>query len=669
MKQKKLKITLLNSLKLTFRLRLILPVISLGLLLYLFLFFNVGTPKIAKAGTETLSSGSFIINMGVTPQTYNNGIKPYGMIYDMIVNYNVPVKWVIDQSKSKDGTDFIHSGTSYKGGPFIIPAEYINSTISSRITYWQSQGISGSYTTGSISVPVYSTLTNFPKIIIDTVSGNEGIITNYFDNALIPSTAYVLGSPSFLTNCHDLWINPHGEPDWTTHGYLYNLVTIAHSYVWEQCHAVSVTEGVKNPSSPFQQLNFLTSNGLKCYGSSKCGATITETHTGNPTSPYTYFYPTDPVMQFMSTMDGVASSGSEKWYQPQSTGSWRSTTKRLVTTATGTSPKEGVLMVYGPAFGDTTNGYVMYEGGHDLDGAGSTTEKVAAQRAFFNFVLLAGYKKQLNISNVVTPSTMYSLESKPVSLSVNGGTPGYTYTWSSSIGGTFTNNRNASTTFRAPSVNSTTSGVITCNVLDNCSRQNFISRPVIIYTNLPISLKSFNGNFKEGRVELNWIVASEVNNDYYTIERSSDGINYMDIGNVNGSKNIVTDKRYDFIDYSPNEGKNYYRLRQTDIDGNTKSFDPIFVKVFPYNGVKNKATFLPNPFIDKLIIDYYSEDAVHIDFNLMDRSGNIVRNQSIFCKQGMNNFQFNDLGELFPGIYYAVFIRDDEREVIKLLKY
>ncbi len=669
MKQRKSRIALLTNLKLTFRLRMILPVISLGLLLYFFLYFNLGAPKIAKAGTETLSSGSYIINMGVSPQTYNNGLKPYGMVYDLMVNYNVPIKWIIDPAKSKDGTDFVYSGTSYKGGPFIIPAEYINSTINGRISYWVSQGVSGLYTTSAISVPVYATLTNFPRIIIDTVSKNENIITDYFDNALIPSTAYTKGSPSFLTLCHDLWINPHGDPNWTTHGYLYDLVTIAKSYVWIQCHAVSVTEGIANSSSPFQKLNFLTTNGLKCYSNSKCGSGVSETHTGNSTAPYTYFYATDPVMQFMGTMDGACSGGSEKWYQPQSTGSWRSTTKRLVTTATGTSPNEGVLMVYGPAFGDTTNGYVMYEGGHNIDGNGSTTEKVSAQRAFFNFVLLAGTKKQLNIDNVVTPATMYSQESKPVSLNVSGGTPGYTYTWSSSIGGTFTNNRNSSTTFKAPTVSVTTSGVLTCIILDNCSRQNFVSRPITIYSTLPISLKSFNGKFKEDRVELNWIVATEVNNDYFSLERSFDGVNYGEIGRVAGSKNSVTDKRYDYIDYSPGDNKNYYRLKQTDIDGNSKTFNPIFVKGYSFGDKKSKTVYLPNPFTDKFTIDYYSDISTTIDFALMDRSGNIIRKQSIICKQGLNNFQFNDLTYLSQGIYYAVFNRNEEKEIIRLLKY
>ena len=71
---------------------------SIALFILLFFAFNVGDPKNAKAdgATETFSSGSFIVNMGITPQTVANGLKPYGLVYDLINNYSVPVKWIIE---------------------------------------------------------------------------------------------------------------------------------------------------------------------------------------------------------------------------------------------------------------------------------------------------------------------------------------------------------------------------------------------------------------------------------------------------------------------------------------------------------------------------------------------------------------------------------------------
>jgi hypothetical protein len=326
-------------------------------------------------------------------------------------------------------------------------------------------------------------------------------------------------------------------------------------------------------------------------------------------------------------------------------------------------------MVYGPAFGDTTNGYVMYEGGHDLDKNGTTAEKVAAQRCFFNFALLAGKNKQLDISNVQTPATMYSRESRSISLSVSGGTPGYSYKWTNSVGGTFGDMNSPTTTFTAPTVAAAASGTITCNVTDYCNRKNFVTKPITIYTPLPITLKIFSGKLEEDRVKLAWIVSSEINNDHYSIERSFDGINYAEIGKVNGAGNSTTEKKYTFTDYSPGDNKNYYRLKQVDFDGNYKIFDPVYVKGYSFMGRSTKVMFTPNPFTENLKLDYYTDKAGRVDISLMDHSGTIVRTETMNSDEGMNTFRFSGLTDLMPGVYYAIIIREGNKEIIKLLKY
>ena len=80
------------------------------------------------------------------------------MIYDLIKNYSVPIKWVISATKLKDGIDFTYAAKDYKGGPFIIPAEYRNATINARIAYWQTQGTIGTTTTTALTVPVTDTI-------------------------------------------------------------------------------------------------------------------------------------------------------------------------------------------------------------------------------------------------------------------------------------------------------------------------------------------------------------------------------------------------------------------------------------------------------------------------------------------------------------------------------
>ena len=99
------------------------------------------------AADETFTAGAYIINMSDASPNYGNGLKPYGLIYKLIVDKNVPIKWAIDQTKSKDGIDFSVDGTNYKAGSFIIPAEYINGSITAIFNSWGTVDIDGPTTT------------------------------------------------------------------------------------------------------------------------------------------------------------------------------------------------------------------------------------------------------------------------------------------------------------------------------------------------------------------------------------------------------------------------------------------------------------------------------------------------------------------------------------------
>lgn len=71
--------------------------------------------KAQPYANETFTAGAFIINMGVTPQTVGNGLKPYGMIYDPGENNAVPGKWVIYTLKAKGGNHFKESPQNGEG--------------------------------------------------------------------------------------------------------------------------------------------------------------------------------------------------------------------------------------------------------------------------------------------------------------------------------------------------------------------------------------------------------------------------------------------------------------------------------------------------------------------------------------------------------------------------
>jgi hypothetical protein len=100
---------------------------------------------------------------------------------------------------------------------------------------------------------------------------------------------------------------------------------------------------------------------------------------------------------------------------------------------------------------------------------------------------------------------------------------------------------------------------------------------------LPIELISFKGNrSREGNAFLKWSTASEINNDFFTIERSSDAVNWEVAGTDDGAGNSTEQIEYEFTDFScPNEAT-YYRLKQTDFDENFKYEAKILIQKHKY---------------------------------------------------------------------------------------
>ncbi|MCF8297340.1 MAG: T9SS type A sorting domain-containing protein [Saprospiraceae bacterium] len=110
-------------------------------------------------------------------------------------------------------------------------------------------------------------------------------------------------------------------------------------------------------------------------------------------------------------------------------------------------------------------------------------------------------------------------------------------------------------------------GFITANDLTSFS-QFIITSSDVEGNPLPVELLNFFANCKtQNTVELNWSTASEINNDFFTIERSQDAENFEIVKTVEGSGNSNEILKYSEIDDSPLNGISYYRLKQTDFNG------------------------------------------------------------------------------------------------------
>ncbi|MEO1049353.1 MAG: T9SS type A sorting domain-containing protein [Bacteroidota bacterium] len=110
---------------------------------------------------------------------------------------------------------------------------------------------------------------------------------------------------------------------------------------------------------------------------------------------------------------------------------------------------------------------------------------------------------------------------------------------------------------------------------------------------LPIELLSFTAQSDGNVISLEWLTGAEVNNDFFTIERSTDAINYELVTTLSGSGTTNTLTTYTFTDVNAYSGRSYYRLSQTDFDGTKETFPPIVVNM--NNAPSKDFSIYPNP--------------------------------------------------------------------------
>ena len=112
---------------------------------------------------------------------------------------------------------------------------------------------------------------------------------------------------------------------------------------------------------------------------------------------------------------------------------------------------------------------------------------------------------------------------------------------------------------------------------------------------LPIELISFNANLRSDMVELEWSTASELNNDFFTIERTSDIEKFDKVSIVKGQGTLKSKTSYSFVDQSPLPGTSYYRLKQSDFDG---QFTYSELRKIEYALSSTRLNVYPNPIVD-----------------------------------------------------------------------
>ncbi len=178
---------------------------------------------------------------------------------------------------------------------------------------------------------------------------------------------------------------------------------------------------------------------------------------------------------------------------------------------------------------------------------------------------------------------------------------------------------------------------------------------------LPVEFGYFEGACEEDRVELEWLTFSEINNDYFIIERSIDGSNFQVIGQVDGNGNSSNLNEYFFTDDNPKANLIYYRLKQVDFDGTTD-----YSKVLVIENCYTPPTSInvyPNPTVDRINIETsYQEESV--DVNIVNLTGQIVLQNQIAKGENIKQIEVSAL----PAGTYIVLVGGDNPQSKKFIK-
>jgi hypothetical protein len=168
---------------------------------------------------------------------------------------------------------------------------------------------------------------------------------------------------------------------------------------------------------------------------------------------------------------------------------------------------------------------------------------------------------------------------------------------------------------------------------------------------IPVEFILFQANVEKRNVILNWITATETNNKGFEIQRRDNPGEFINLGFVNGSGTVTTEKHYTFSDNSIANGLYTYRLKQIDFDGTYKYSNEINVEIkIPYEFSLSQN--YPNPFNPSTVISFMLPVDSKVEITVYDILGRKIHSHNLLeLNAGSHNFTF-DGSRLSSGVYF-----------------
>jgi len=177
----------------------------------------------------------------------------------------------------------------------------------------------------------------------------------------------------------------------------------------------------------------------------------------------------------------------------------------------------------------------------------------------------------------------------------------------------------------------------------------------------PVTLIDFTATPQTSDVLLQWSTSSELNNNYFIVSKSYDGINFSPIGQVPGSGNSSTIKNYQLADNTALSGTMYYRLTQVDNNGNTTNSNVVSVNM---GDINNSIIVFPNPYSNETILRVSGKESEKISIRIITVTGIEVYSSNEFY----TNQSITLGGNLASGVYLLQVVTSTNVNTLSLVK-
>lgn len=234
-----------------------------------------------------------------------------------------------------------------------------------------------------------------------------------------------------------------------------------------------------------------------------------------------------------------------------------------------------------------------------------------------------------------------------------------TYLWTYGDGSTSTG-MNGSHTYAT-----TGNYTVTLTVTDALGCVSTYSETVNVGCILPIELTNFSAELMSDEfVKVDWTTISELNNDFFTLERSDNGITFESIATIDGAGNSTSELNYQFVDRKAINGSAYYRLKQTDYDGQSELSNVIGV-----NGMSSfgEISIQPNPIKGNGTLSFVSNAIDNVEVSIVDLTGKEVMRTHFSTKVGENNIML-ETSAMIKGMYFLILTDSIESTTVRFIK-